>query len=170
MQFQGERVTIRSTACKDLLVLMGLWNDGRVMRWVGKPDGLGYGADDVHTWFQKLQGDPSRRHFVVHSEGIGFCGELYYAVDAEHRRASLDCKFRSEAQGRGLAAEAFRWLIKHVFETESNVDTVWTEPSDANIAGCKLCARCGLEPRPRPRDLPSAESFWALSRDKWNSS
>ncbi len=169
MPLDRDRVTVRATACKDLLLLMGLWNDGRVMRWVGQPGGLGYGADDVFDWFQKLQSDPSRHHFVVHAEGIGFCGELYYAVDSEHRRAGLDIKFRPEAQGRGLATEALSWLIKHVFETESNVDIVWTEPSDANNAARGLDERCGLQPRPRPADLWPAESFWALSRGKWNS-
>ncbi len=167
MENHGNRVTIRPTTCKDLLVLMGLWNDGRVMRWVGKPDGLAYGADDVFAWYHKMQADPSRHHFVVHAPEVGFCGELYYAVDNLHRRASLDIKFRPEAQGHGLATESFAWLIRRVFECEPDVDIAWTEPSSDNSRAHKLYARCGFSAQPRPIDLWQADSFWAITRDEW---
>ncbi len=167
MVYHGDRVSIRATRCKDLLVLMGLWNDGRVMRWVGKPDGLNYSADDVFSWYRKMQANPSRHHFVVHAPDVGFCGELCYAVDDVHRRASLDIKFRPEAQGHGLAKEAFSWLILHVFESEGDVDIAWTEPSEANIAARRLCERCGLHPQVRPTDLWHADSFWVITREEW---
>ncbi len=167
MEFRGERVTIRKTTRDDLPALMDLWNDGRVMRWVGKPDGLGYDESKMSRWFEKLESDPNRHHYSVYAPGVGFCGELYYAMDGTHRRAGMDCKFRPEAQGRGLATDALKALIRHIFETESEVDIVWTEPSNANRAAQKLYARCGLEPQPRPADLWEADSFWACSRNVW---
>ncbi len=168
MQFQGDRVTIRKTTRADLPALEELWNDGRVMRWVGFPNGLGYDADRIGQWFNRLQSDPNRHHFCVHAPDIGFCGELYYSMDTSHRRAGLDIKFRPEAQGHGMAADALQALIRHVFETECDVNIGWAEPANANIPAQKLYARCGLEPQKRPFGLLEAESFWAMSRDRWD--
>lgn len=38
---RGERAIFRPTASGHLPALLRLWNDGRLMRWVGFPDGLG---------------------------------------------------------------------------------------------------------------------------------
>ncbi len=160
----GDQVTLRATAERDLPDLRALWNDGRVMQWVGFPDGLGYDAADVRRWYERLRADPRRHHFVIEHPELGFCGEVYYATDAA-RRASLDIKLRPAAQGRGIAAAALRALIAHVFRVEPDVDEVWTEPSPTNGAARRLYAGCGLQPAPRPADLPPGDSYWALRRD-----
>lgn len=66
---------------------MGLWNDGRVVKWVGFPDGLEYDWNDVSDWFTRLEADPTRHHFVVPALEISYCGEAYYAVEKAHQRA-----------------------------------------------------------------------------------
>lgn len=167
MQLRGNRVTLRTTERGDLNGLLALWNDGRVMQWVGFPVGLGYNAEQMARWFDELQLQPFRHHYVVFDEDGRFGGEIYYAVDREHGRAGLDIKLAPAAQGRGLAADALRTLIRHVFETEPDVMLVWTEPRADNLASKRLYARCGLRPEPRPVDLRPFESFWALSRTRW---
>jgi RimJ/RimL family protein N-acetyltransferase len=162
---QGDQVTLRPTSSTDLPDLQRLWNDGRVMRWVGFPDGLGYHTAAMSRWFDRLRADGGRHHFVIDHRALGFCGEVYYAIDS-WRRAGLDIKLRPEAQGRGIAADALRALIAHVFRAAPDVDEVWTEPSAGNEAARRLYARCGLQPRPRPADLPPGESYWALRRDE----
>lgn len=146
---------------------MALWNDGRVMRWVGYPDGLGYDREDVEKWFYWIQASPVRRHFVVHAAGIGFCGELYYKADRVHRRAELDIKLIPEAQGQGIATEALKGLIRIVFESEPEINAVWTEPSEENQAARRLYGRCGLEPKLRPADMLPGYSYWELRREDW---
>lgn len=168
MLIKGAQVVIRTTTQEDLAELLSLWNDGRVMKWVGFPDGLGYDAEKMSKWFDLVQRQPNSHHFIVRTEDGEFCGEVYYDVDTEHRRAGLDVKFRPKAQGRGLATDALNSLIRHVFETEKDVQVVWTEPREGNSASRKLYARCGLEPEPRPADLEPFESYWALSREKWS--
>lgn len=155
---------IRPTAEADLPDLLTLWNDGRVMQWVGFPRGLGYDTERVRDWFRRLKADPTRHHFVVHAEGAGFCGELFYAVDSKHRRAGLDIKFVPAAQGRGLATQALRALIDLVFTSEPQVDAVWTEPALNNLAARRLYDRCGLRPTARPADMGPGESYWELRR------
>jgi RimJ/RimL family protein N-acetyltransferase len=168
MQIRGEKVRIRTTTREDLADVAALWNDGRVMQWVGFPNGLGYDEEKMNRWFDALQANADRHHFVVYAESIGFCGEVYYAVDQAHGRASLDIKLVPQAQGQGLATDALKTLIRHVFETEKDVEVVWTEPWEANMASRKLYARCGLRPESRPLDLGPFESYWALSRKSWS--
>jgi RimJ/RimL family protein N-acetyltransferase len=148
---------------------MKMWNDGRVMKWVGFPDGLGYDQGAVETWYAQVEANPDRHHFVVFVQGIGFCGEVYYAVDKTHQLAGLDIKLVTEAQGRGIAADALSTLITHVFDTEDEVESVWTEPSQENHAARRLYARCGLRPKTRPSEMKLRESFWALTRVEWRS-
>lgn len=167
VEIRGEYVTIRTTVEDDLPDLMTLWNDGEVMKWVEFPNGLGYDFDQLRNWFRQLQANPNRHHFVVHVEGIGFCGEVYYKTDKVHRRASLDIKIIPKAQGRGIATVALTMLIDHVFESEPEIEAVWTQPSEENFAARRLYARCGLRPKPRPADLEQGPSYWELRREDW---
>ena len=167
VEIRGKKVMLRATTQDDLSNIRVLWNDGRVMKWVGSPDGLGYSANDMQKWFDNLQTNPDRHHFVVYSER-GFCGEVYYAVDRPHKRAGLDIKFVSEAQGQGLATDALMALIKHVFTTETDIREVWTEPSEENTAARKLYSRCGLRPQNFVSDRVKNKLHWILSRKSWN--
>jgi RimJ/RimL family protein N-acetyltransferase len=105
---------------------------------------------------------------VVIDKGIGFCGEVYYVVEPLHQRASLDIKLRPETQGQGIATDALMTLIQHVLLVEWNVVSVWTQPSQVNVAARALYTRCGLTPKPRPADIETGESFWELTREETN--
>jgi len=167
MPIQGSRTLLRPTGPGDLPDLTAMWNDGRVMGWVGFPDGLGWDAGRMRAWLDRVQENPDRHHFVVSTDDLGFCGEAYFSADGGSGRASLDIKFRPEAQGRGLATDALRALIRHVFEIRPDVETVYTQPSERNIPARNLYRRCGLVSAQRPADLPPGDSFWALSRAEW---
>lgn len=158
---------VKPTGPSDLPELLGLWNDGRVMGRVGFPEGLGFDLSRVHAWWTRLEENPRRRHFVVRAPSIGFCGELYYSVEPQFRRAGLDIKLLPEAQGGSRSAAALLWLIRRVFEVEAEVDAVWTEPSPENLAARTLYWRCGLRPKERPSDLTPGSSYWELSRETW---
>lgn len=159
-----ESALLHSTSRDDLDELRSLWNDGRVMRWVEFPEGLGIDETEMESWFVALQGNPDSHHFVIRDEALGFCGEVYYRADRSRRWASLDIKLTPEAQGRGLATEALRDLIDLVFEAEDEVDVVWTEPSAENLSAQRLYERCGLIPEPRPAFLDDGPSVWVRRR------
>jgi RimJ/RimL family protein N-acetyltransferase len=166
MEIRGERIKLRGTTEDDLPDLMALWNDGRVMKWVGFSGGLGYDSERLRTWFSRLQADADRHHFVIRDENSGFCGEAYYAVDRLHKRAALDIKLIPEAQRRGVATDALKTLIAFVFKTETDAGAVWTEPSEENFAARKLYERCGLRPKPRPADMEQGPSYWEFRKDE----
>lgn len=161
---QNGRVVLRPTTKSDLADLIRLWNDGRVMKWVSFPNGLGYTDGQMKQWLEALQANPNRHHFMVIADEIGFCGEVYYEVDALHQRAGLDIKLIPDAQGRGIATEALTLLIAHVFHLEAQVQSVWTEPGNLNLTAKRLYKRCGLGPAIRPPDLPTGTSYWELRR------
>ena len=153
-EIHGERIILRPTTADDLPNLLRLWNNSRVMCWVGFPNELGYDQAKIEGWFERLQADPCRHHDVVRSPEIGFCGKASNAADPSHRQASLESKLRPEAQGQDFAVDALSTLISYIFKTE---------PSEQNLAARRLYTRCGLKPRPRPAELGSYESYWELS-------
>jgi RimJ/RimL family protein N-acetyltransferase len=157
-------LSIRPTEASDLGDLRRLWNDGRVMCWVGFPDGLGIDDGGSRDWFEWIAGSPDRHHYVVHEGDGRFCGELYYRLDAAGR-AELDIKLRPEAQGRGIGSEAFGWLLETVFEREPAAVLAWTEPRPENVRSRALYARWGLRPEPRPPDLEGSGEIWVIRRE-----
>lgn len=163
-EMRGKKVILRQTTERDLLDLLNLWNDGRVMKWVGFPNGLEYDLEKAKKWFSELRKDSNRHHFVVYCEGVGFCGEVYYETDKKHKRSGLDVKFRPEMQGKGLASDALNTLIESIFKNESDMEAVWTEPTKENLAAQKLYARCGLKAKTRPKDLSEEDSYWERKR------
>jgi RimJ/RimL family protein N-acetyltransferase len=88
-------------------------------------------------------------------------------VDAEHGLGSLDIKLHIQAQGQGIAAVAFRELIRRVFEENPDVQAVWVEPWPENARAHRLYARCGFAPCPRPDHLGNGPSYWELHRQNW---
>ncbi len=159
------RVTLKPTSEEDLPLLLKLWNDGRVMKFVGFPNGLGYDESRMLKWFARMKTDPDFRHFVVIAPGVGFCGEVCFRVDRAHRRAGLDVKFMPEARGKGLAQAALGMVIDLAFSTVQDVDEVWVEPWPENLAAQNLYRRCGLHPKPRPPDIGhDGPSYWARER------
>ena len=157
-------LTIRATTESDLPDLGRLWNDGAVMGWVGFPCGLGYDNAALRAWYERVSANAHAHHFVIHDRELGFCGELFYRVDPDHRRAELDVKLVPPAQGRGIATVGLLRLIELVFEQEPEVEAVWTEPSRENVAARALYARCGLVEGSRPSDLGIGPSYWERRR------
>jgi RimJ/RimL family protein N-acetyltransferase len=164
----NSEVRISPTDPSDLPDLARLWNDGRVMRWVGFPEGLGYDDEAVEEWYSAIQAKPDCHHFVVRDVEQGFFGELYYAIDRSHHMASLDIKMVPEAQGKGIGTEALRALIDLVFQAEHDVDAVWVDPRPENEAAQRLYSRCGLSPHSRPQHLGEGPSYWELRRSEWS--
>ena len=161
-------VKICPTEANDLPDLLRLWNDGRVMRWVGFPEGLQYDSEYVAEWLSVINSKPDRHHYVIRDAALEFCGELYYKIDYVHHMASLDIKLVPEAQGKGIATEALGALIDLVFRTEHGVESVWVEPWPENKAAQRLYSRCGLSQRSRPAHLGEGPSYWELRRTEWS--
>jgi RimJ/RimL family protein N-acetyltransferase len=162
-----KNLIIRATTKTDLENLIHLWNDGQAMKWVGYPNGLSYDHKKIQQWFEAYKKNPNTHHFMIYTQNKAFCGELFYRKYIGQNLASLDIILLPEAQGQGIATQAFKTLIQILFEGETSVEEVFTEPNDFNQKAQRLYTRCGLTPRPRPHFLHPADSYWSLKRKDW---
>jgi len=142
-------IELRRTSPADLPDLLALWNDGRVMAFVGFADGLGTTPDAMEDWFRRLAADPSRRHYSIHASDIGFCGEAYFAVDPSHDLATLDIKLRPAAQGRGIATRALEQMLEEVFRG-GLASRAYVDPSRHKERALRLYERLGFLEATRP--------------------
>jgi len=165
MLIKGNNITLKKTEREDLDKLMTLWNDGRVMKWVNFPKGLGYDLEHMENWFNWVNQSEGTNHFVLFHENE-FCGETFFAKD-EIGRAGLDIKIFPEFQKKGLAFEAFQALIDHCFDREENIIELWVEPTENNHKAKQLYEKCGFKPKMKPLDIDCIDTYWALEKKRW---
>jgi RimJ/RimL family protein N-acetyltransferase len=159
-----KQLTLKGTTPADLDELLGLWNDGRVMRWAMFPEGLGYDRAKMERWLSRIAESPDRFHFIARTRDGAFCGEVYAALDRAKGRASLDIKFTPAKQGGRRSREALNALIRWLFESFPEIDAVWTGPIEGNLAAHTLYYSCGMRPKDPPADLPHGPSYWERRR------
>lgn len=164
LTLDARRLTLTSTRVEDLPDLIALWNDGRVMQWVGFPEGLGYTAEKAGRWLDGLAQSATSYHYCARTRDGEFLGEVFCRLDPENRRAGLDIKFLPDAQGRGLSREALLTLIDWIFDRFPEIAAVWTEPRADNLAARTLYYACGLRETERPTGMHEADSYWERRR------
>jgi RimJ/RimL family protein N-acetyltransferase len=142
-------IELRPTSEADIADLMALWNDGRVMAFVGFPGGLAATPESMASWLRRLEADPSRRHYSIHAPELGFCGEVYYAIDASHDLATLDVKLRPETQGRLIASRALARVLGEIF-SQGLAGRAYVDPSQHNVRALRLYERLGFTEASRP--------------------
>lgn len=160
---ENDSVTIREMQFEDLDNVRALWNDGDVMRFVGFPDGIGVTADDMARWLGWIErGRPRRNHYSVYAEGIGYCGESFYDIDAEHGdAAALDIKLFAKARGRGIAYAALSHAIHAAFD--NGAPRVWVDPNPQNERAFALYRRLGFQEKDMPPHLKADAARDAFS-------
>lgn len=101
----SEQIEIKETQKDDLQNLLGLWNDGDVMKFVGFPNGLGETIEGLEKWYIWIEESrPICNHYSVYSKELGYCGETFYRIDKEHSNsASVDIKLSPIARGKAIA-------------------------------------------------------------------
>lgn len=162
------KITIKETDQSDLPNVMGLWNDGNVMSYVGYPDGLGVTLERLQKWLSGVNQNMFRRHYSIYADGVGYCGETFYEIDREHDLARLDIKLMPEARGKGIAAYAFSYVIDQVFSnnlaTKARVD-----PHPDNKKAWDLYAKLGFISKPRPEFLEKGLTYMEVTPETFRS-
>jgi len=145
-------ILVRETTQEDLKLVQQLWADGDVMRFVGFPEGLHESDEAMQRWYARIEKTrPMRNHFSVFEDGV-YCGESFYAIDAEHgHSAALDIKLLKAARGRGIATRALSHAIEAAFQ--NGAESVWVDPDPKNVKAVALYERLGFERKPMPDHL-----------------
>jgi RimJ/RimL family protein N-acetyltransferase len=165
MQYSG-KITIKETSAEDLENIMSLWNNGDVMRYVGFPEGLGITMDKLKRWLNWAIAKPGRCHYSIYADGIGYCGETFYDVDAEHKTAALDIKLLPEAHGKGIAAYALSYVMDRALK-DGGADRAYVDPHPDNVKAWLLYEKLGFISRPRPDYLEEWETYLEITKEEW---
>ncbi len=146
---------VKETTIHDIKNVQKLWADGDVMRFVGFPHGLHHTDEEMLDWFRWIESNrPSLNHYAIFEDGE-YCGESFYAIDAEHKSAALDIKLYGFARGRGLAAAGLSHAIQEAFR--NGAETVWVDPNPENKKAIALYEKLGFQQRSFPKYLISPE-------------
>ena len=149
-------IEIRETSPADLGDVRRLWADGEVMRFVGFPDGLHQTDGEMQDWFRWIESNrPRINHYCVFEDGV-YCGETFYAIDAERGSAAMDIKLFGFARGRGIASKALSHAIREAFK--NGAEKVWVDPVPQNARAIALYERLGFERKAMPEHLISGEA------------
>lgn len=159
-------LNIAETTAQDLAAIRALWADGEVMRFVGFPQGLHKTPAEMQAWLERISGRrPRANHYSIYDDGA-YCGETFYAIDAQGR-AMMDIKLLPAARGRGIAARALRFAIARAFE--NGAVSAWVDPDPGNEKALALYRRVGMEQKSTPPDLFNPDYpqvlFFEITRD-----
>jgi putative hydrolase of the HAD superfamily len=144
--------------------LQSLWNDGRVMRHVGFPEGLAMNEQAMADWWDRCQGWTATHLMVetlagmpIGETGWGFAGNP----------GLLEIKLAADWWGRGYASETLRILSDYLFR-HTTVEHLSVTPHPANTDARRLYRRLGFRAAPAPDGLDCNKlgecDFWVLRR------
>jgi FMN phosphatase YigB (HAD superfamily)/RimJ/RimL family protein N-acetyltransferase len=161
----GPRLRLRPVLPADLPFLEALWNDGRVMHYVGFPDGLGVTPEKMAAWWDGCH-RWTATHLIIETRAGIPIGETGWGFSGDP--GLLECKLVVEAWGEGYATEALGALIDYVWR-RTTVPHVSVTPHRRNEPARRLYRRLGFGPAPIPDGLGWDEDgpcdYWALHRD-----
>lgn len=181
LQLETSRLLLWPVVEADLPFLLELWNDPRVMRYAGFPEGRNWAEHDILKWFTDYQrslspDEPEEVHWVVglhDGERIGEsgCGKVPqgflgegYAMPKGRVVCMTDVKLTPGFWRSGYATEALQALLAYYF-TKTRMNVLLVPPHRENVAALRLYARCGFRevgPSPWPE-----HALWALTREEY---
>lgn len=158
------KIIIKETSNEDLINIMSLWNNGEVMSFVGYPNGLGMTLPKLIEWLPWAISKPNRCHYSIYHEELGFCGETFYNLDAIYELAALDIKLIPDAQGKGIAEYALRFVIEKAF-LQGKAKRVYVDPHPENLKAWNLYRKLGFTTKTRPDYLQKWDTYLEISRE-----
>lgn len=151
-----DRLLLRHARPGDLADLHAVFSDPGTMRWWSTL--LHTSLDETRTWLDgMIAGNAAGSDdYVIERDGrvIGKAG--FY------RMPDIGYILHPDHQGQGLASEALRAVIAHVFARRP-ADTLTADVDPANAASIRLLERLGF------RQTGSAERTWNIGGD-WKDS
>jgi RimJ/RimL family protein N-acetyltransferase len=140
--FETPRLCIRRATVSDVDFFLRLWNDPRVMRFVGFPHGLQLDAPQVRQAILRglEQGDDRRldaRLIAERKQDGAAVGECKLGTPDAQGLSETDVKLLPEYWGLGYGVEIKRGLLDYLF-THTDCQVVQATPNVENIASIRM--------------------------------
>ena len=162
-------VQVKLTEKEDLQNVQRLWATPEVMIFVGFPNGLQESVEHLENkWLPWVQNPPSRQHYSIYADGIGYCGESFYDVD-ETGLAGMDIKLLPEARGKGIGFAGLSHALNEAFLI-GNAKSAYVDPNPENIKAIRLYERLGFIVTERAAHLEDPGCpyvYMEITRDTW---
>lgn len=145
---QGPRVFLRPWRPDDAAGLVELWSDGRVMRYVGFPNGLTVSEPGVREMIARARGawnlaEDYYRFAVVRAEAGEFMGEAAAGQVSPDGDTSPDIKLLPRFWGQGYGREALALIVELTFAF-TPAQRIVLEPHVENVAARRTYATAGF--------------------------
>ncbi len=137
---ETERLTIRLATPDDDDVgfLLMLWTDGRVMRFVGFPDGLRTDHGKIKAQLEGYGGNEFDRVLIVClKDSKQTIGECKLGSPNDDKIALTDIKLAPEYWGNGYGREVKQALVDYLFE-HTDCFCIESTPNVMNVASIKM--------------------------------
>ena len=136
--FETERLVIRTATVDDVDMFYELWNEPRVMKNVGFPQGLAITRERIEDLIRKPSESEYDRLLVAELKGTGQAiGECKLGWPNEEGIAETDVKLLPGFWGHKYGVEIKRGLVGYLF-SHTDCDSVQATPNVGNIASIKM--------------------------------
>ena len=136
--FETERLAVRLATVEDADMYEALWNDPRVMTYVGFPYGLRMGRDQIVDRLRAQEGPPFGRLLVVELKGTGEAvGEGHMSDPGRDGVVEPDVKLLPAFWGHRYGREAWQGLVDYAF-THTDCQAISGSPNVDNAASIKM--------------------------------
>jgi RimJ/RimL family protein N-acetyltransferase len=158
---EGDRVRLRRKRDSDRDLFYGwVCRDEWWKGWMPQdPDG--FSAPKREEFEAEWNSNASSNAWVVEmksSKPVGVC--FYSSLDRKNRSAEADILlYDSSAWGQGLGTDAYRVLLRHLFE-DLHLHRVRSGTWNGNVASLKMQLKCGLKVEAESSDSYFVDGKW----------
>lgn len=132
-----KRLRIRLATADDVAFLAAMWNDGRIMRFVGFPEGLGTSEDEVRAQLTSEPDGVIDRRLIVETMDGKRIGQAKLGSQNDDGLAHTDVKLLPEHWRKGYGTEIKSALLDWQF-THTDCKAVQGTPNQLNIGSIRM--------------------------------
>lgn len=142
-QIKLKNLILRPPSLKDFNFLKNMWENGKVMEYIGFPSGLHQSNKKIINWIENWQDAQHLRLIIEHRKDKRAIGEIGFRLDNSFRfhknkkNAILDIKIIPKYWSRGYGFESLNGFIKFL-DMNSDFDFYSLNPNIKNIKAMGL--------------------------------
>jgi len=157
------RFILQTPKPADLSFLKSLWENGKVMEYVGFPKGLKQPDKKIFDWITNWSSEDKLRLIIKDKETGQSIGETGYKIDnnypfSKNKVAAIDVKIIPEYWGKGIGTEVVERINKYIF-SKTDINIIQVTPNVRNKAAIHLYSKLGFVKKGQPRvcDMPDSQ-------------